>query len=141
SLSPASDGQFKAQVYVQGTATELYIAQAGRFNVEGNLGWESVTARVGSGDFCNLPPFTHWQIQTLLGAIGVAKGYDVWIPVSDRVKLDWNITQQFDCRTVAPYGFDAARHILEEIDVIWLNQGSSELEALFEVEHSTPIYS
>jgi hypothetical protein len=30
---------------------------------------------------------------------------------------------------------------LEEVDVIWIQKGSSELRALFEVEHSTPIYS
>ena len=34
SLSPAGDGQYKVQVYIQGDATELYIAGAGRFNVE-----------------------------------------------------------------------------------------------------------
>jgi hypothetical protein len=31
--------------------------------------------------------------------------------------------------------------IVQEVDVIWLQRGSTELKALFEVEHSTPIYS
>ena len=31
--------------------------------------------------------------------------------------------------------------ILQEIDVIWLGRGASDLHALFEVEHSTPVYS
>src|SRR5262249_42574288 len=42
SVQPASDGQYKVQVYVQESNTELYIAQAGRFNVEGNFGWEPI---------------------------------------------------------------------------------------------------
>ena len=37
SLSPAGDGQYKAQVYLQDDGTELYIAKAGRFNVEYTL--------------------------------------------------------------------------------------------------------
>jgi len=30
---------------------------------------------------------------------------------------------------------------IREVDVIWIQRGSSEIRALFEVEHSTPIYS
>lgn len=30
---------------------------------------------------------------------------------------------------------------MREVDVIWIRKGSNELRALFEVEHSTPIYS
>ncbi len=32
---PASDGQFKVQVYPREDGTILYVARAGRFNVEG----------------------------------------------------------------------------------------------------------
>ena len=38
-VRPATDGQYKAQVYMEDGGTELYLAQAGRFNVEGNL-WQ-----------------------------------------------------------------------------------------------------
>src|SRR5207245_2943513 len=38
-LTPASDGQFKVQVYPEVEGTELYIANAGRFNVESYFGW------------------------------------------------------------------------------------------------------
>jgi hypothetical protein len=37
-LTPASDGQFKAQVYPEVEGAELYIANAGRFNVESYFG-------------------------------------------------------------------------------------------------------
>jgi hypothetical protein len=42
SLSPARDGQYKAQVYIHGDATELYVAGAGRFNVEAYVGWQTI---------------------------------------------------------------------------------------------------
>lgn len=33
-LQPASDGQYKVQIYIGKESTELYIANAGRFNIE-----------------------------------------------------------------------------------------------------------
>lgn len=141
SISPAGDGQYKAQVYLQDDGTELYIAKAGRFNVEGHFGWGELEALIDSASLGTVPEFSHSQMQTLLGAIGTAKSYDVWIPPSDRVKLDWSITNRFECCDVLPYGFEPVNDILQEVDVIWIQRGSSELRALFEVEHSTPIYS
>ncbi len=38
-LSPADDGQFKAQVYLGSDTTELYLPGAGRFNVDSYIGW------------------------------------------------------------------------------------------------------
>lgn len=141
STSPAGDGQYKAQVYLQDDGTELYIAKAGRFNVEGHFGWSELEALVDSANLGTVPDFSHSQMQTLLGAIGAVKGYDIWIPQSDRVKLDWSLTAHFECRDVLPYGFKPVESILQEVDVIWTPRGSSEMKALFEIEHSTPIYS
>jgi hypothetical protein len=141
STSPAGDGQYKAQIYLQEDGTELYIAKAGRFNVEGYFGWGELEALTESRHTEVIPEYSHSQIQTLLGSIGMAKGYDIWIPPSDRAGLDWSITNPFDCRDMLPYGFEAIKGILQEVDVIWIQRGSSELRALYEVEHSTPIYS
>jgi hypothetical protein len=141
STAPASDGQYKAQVYLQNDGTELYIAEAGRFNVEGYFGWDGLENMVDSAKLITVPDFSHSQIQTLLGAIGTAKGYDVWVPTNDRIKLDWSVTKRFECRELLPYGFEKVNNILQELDVIWIQRGSSEMRALFEVEHSTPIYS
>jgi len=140
-VKPASDGQYKAQVYMEDGGTELYLAQAGRFNVEGNLGWAELDNLARSGGIRSPLDLSHSQVQTLLGAIGITKGYDVWIPTYDRPKLDWSLTDQFACRPDAPYGYQSIQHIIQEIDVVWLDRGSSELKALFEVEHSTTIYS
>lgn len=141
STTPAGDGQYKAQVYLQDDGTELYIAKAGRFNVEGHFGWTELEALIDSAKLRAVPEFSHSQVQTLLGAIGAVKGYDVWIPPTDRVKLDWSITNRYDCRDLLPYGFELVNSILQEVDVVWIQRGSTEMRALFEVEHSTPIYS
>ena len=141
STSPASDGQYKVQVYMKGDGTELYIAGAGRFNVDAYFGWEAIEALIDSTCLTPVAEFSHTQIQTFLGAIGVTKGYDVWIPQNDRPKLEWSLTSHYECRDMLPYGFEPVSGILQEVDVIWIERGSSNLRALFEVEHSTPIYS
>jgi len=141
SLRPARDGQFKVQVYPQEQGTELYIATAGRFNVEAHLGWTALEQIAEAAGHERIPDLSHSQVQTLIGAIGVAKGFDIWVPSVDRAKLDWLIAKQFTCCDQLPLGFDIVRHILEEIDVVWLQKGTTQLRALFEVEHSTPIYS
>jgi hypothetical protein len=140
-IQAARDGQYKAQVYLEEEGVELYLAQAGRFNVEGNLGWTELdNLTTGNQPLAPLD-LTHSQVQTLLGAIGTLKGFDVWIPTYDQVKLDWSLTNRFECRPRPPYGYESISHILQEVDVVWLRKGSSELKSLFEVEHSTSIYS
>ena len=141
STLPASDGQYKAQVYLLDDGAELYIAKAGRFNVEGHLGWHALESLVDSATLERTPNFSHSQVQTLLGAIGIAKNHAVWIPHSDRAKLDWTIADPFLSSDMLPSSFSAIKGILQEVDVIWIRRGSSDIRALFEVEHSTPIYS
>ena len=137
----ANDGQYKVLLFLQEDGTELYISRVGRFNVEGYLGWEHIETIAKSTGKAPIPDLSHSQIQTLLGAIGIAKQFDVWIPPVDRSKLDWSIAHEFSQRDVLPSGFEKVSHILSEIDVIWLRRGGNEVKGLFEVEHSTPIYS
>lgn len=139
-MPPASDGQYKVQVYL-GDGTEFYIANAGRFNVESYFGWEGLDTLIDTAKMRPAIEFSHPQIQTLLGAIGIAKGYDVWVPQNDRCRLEWSLAERFECRDVLPYELEPVWSILQEVDVIWMERGSSGLRALFEVEHSTPIYS
>jgi hypothetical protein len=141
SLKPAEDGQYKVQVIIKDDGTELYVARAGRFNVEGYLGWEQLEKIIDIKSSRKIPNLSHSQIQTLLGSIGSFKNYDVWIPTIDRIKLDWVITRQFSCKDNLPLGYEQIENILHEIDVIWLQKGANDIKALFEVEHSTPIYS
>jgi hypothetical protein len=139
-LTPANDGQYKVQVYEQDGGTELYIANAGIFNVDSYLGWSYLEYRTGVIDEV-FPELSHQQVQTLLGGIGNAKGFDVWIPSNDRGRLDWNLTTRFELTNSLPPSLKSIREIAEEIDVIWLRRGADLPAAFYEVEHSTPVYS
>jgi len=139
--SPASDGQYKVKIFLEDDGAELYLARSGRFNIEGNFGWSNLDNLTDSSELKNIPELSHSQIQTLLGAIGKYKGFDIWIPSNDRHKLDWALTNRFDCCNILPFGFEEVKKILQEVDVVWIQRGSNQIRALFEVEHSTPIYS
>ncbi|MEE9247924.1 MAG: hypothetical protein V3U79_04420 [Dehalococcoidia bacterium] len=141
SISPAADGQYKVMIYLGNDVTELYIARVGRFNIEAHFGWDQLHALIDTSKLATIPELTHSEVQTILGSIGASKNHDVWIPPNDRAKLDWSIANRFECREVLPYGFEPVKNVLQEVDVIWTQKGSSELKALFEIEHSTPIYS
>jgi hypothetical protein len=141
SLEPASDGQIKAQIYQEKDGTELYIANSGRFNVEAFMGWSNFELLIDTNKIIHIPNFNHSQIQTLIGSIGIHRGYDIWIPNNDRNKLDWQLTQKFICKNDLPERYLRVFEIIKQIDVLWLKRGSSELSAMFEVEYSTTIYS
>lgn len=140
SLTPAADGQFKAQVYPDAEGAELYIANAGRFNVESYFGWNETNSISSTASERWNRELTHAQVQTLLGSIGTKKGHDIWLPRGDRGRLDWSIAREFGLAALLSGDRELAG-IASEVDVIWLKRGSGSITALFEVEHSTPIYS
>ena len=137
----AKDGQYKVQLFTQGDALELYVARRGRFNVEAYVGLEPLTQGLDTKRLRQVTDLSHSQVQTLLAGIGHIKGFDVCVPESDTGKLDWSRTARFPLRSDIPVGFDRIKGILSEIDVVWIAGGRSAIEGLFEVEHSTPIYS
>jgi len=120
---------------------ELYIANAGRFSIEGCYGWEKIEGLVEKNKIHIFPEFNHSQIQTFIGSIGTSKGYDIWVPDHDRNKLDWSLAEKFHCREELPSRYKPIDDVVREVDVLWLRKGSSEISAMFEVEHSTTIYS
>jgi hypothetical protein len=136
---PASDGQYKVQIYAREDATIFYIARTGLFNVESYFGWLQLDEAMRG--YKPPPVLTHPQVQTLLGAIGVAKQFDVWLPLKDRLALDFSLTRPYRLADSMPPGFESVQPILQEIDIIWVKRGAPGLAALYEVEHSTPIYS
>lgn len=137
----AADGQYKVQVFSQHQGTELYVARMGRFNVEGYAGFEGLSDSLDAKRLRKPVNLNHSQVQTLLAGIGHMKGYEVFVPANDRGKLDWSITPRFALAAHIPPGFDRVADILSEVDVAWVASGRNEIEALFEVEHSTPVYS
>lgn len=139
-LTPASDGQYKAQVYSSETGTELYIAKAGRFNVESYFGWNETNSIQSTDAERWNRELSHSQVQTLLGTIGTVKGLGVWLPRGDRSRIDAEVARSLEFANQSFASQEIAR-AASEIDVIWFRRGSNELTALFEIEHSTPIYS
>ena len=140
-IEPAGDGQFKAQVYINGDSVELYIARLGRFNLEGLFGWSQLGAVTNGVIVAMIPDLDHSQIQSLVTAIGAAKGYDIWIPPNDRGRLDSTFVTQFTPRETLPMPLLKVLDVLQEIDIVWLRPGSNEIAGMFEVEHTTPIYT
>jgi hypothetical protein len=137
----ARDGQYKLQLISQGDAHELYIARQGRFNVEGYVGYDSLVRSLDARRLREASDLTHSQVQTLLGGIGHRKGYEVCVPRNDVGRLDWSLTKRFALRREIPAGFGSVREILSEIDIVWVARGREAIAGLFEVEHSTPVYS
>lgn len=138
---PASDGQYKVQLLTRTGTLELYIAKQGRFNVEGYAGIETIERGLEAHRLREAQNLSHSQIQTMLAAIGHLKGHEVFVPECDVGKLDWSLTNTFPLRRQIPEGFDQVRNILNEIDVIWIASGKNDIEGVYEVEHSTPVYS
>lgn len=138
---PARDGQYKVQLLTDTSALELYVARQGRFNVEAYVGSETIERSMEARRLRGALALSHSQVQTLLSGIGHVKGYDVYIPECDIGKLDWSLTKNFPLRRGIPEGFDQVRGILKEIDVIWIASGRNNIEGLYEIEHSTPVYS
>ncbi len=137
----ARDGQYKVQLITQGSTLELYIARQGRFNVEADVGFEPLERSIESGRLREKQDLSHSQVQTLLAGIGYLKGYEVYVPDYDSGKLDWSLTRKFQLCRRLPKGFEQVIGILSEIDVVWVANGKNKIEGLYEVEHSTPVYS
>lgn len=138
---PARDGQYKVQLRRERNTLELYVARQGRFNVEGYVGVDTLERSMEAERFRRTLNLSHSQVQTLLAGIGNVKGYEVHIPENDVGKLDWSLTREFQLRRWVPEGFDQVRGILTEVDVLWLARSGNRIEGLYEVEHSTPVYS
>lgn len=137
SLSPAGDGQYKANIYFKLTGTEFYLANVGKFNVDSYIGLSQLY-EVGKLKLA-VPDLSHSQVQSLIGAIGIKKGFDIWYPENDKLKIDSKIVDYAKIRASLPHFSLDIENIISEIDCIWLQ--NSKPISFFEVEHSTPIYS
>lgn len=86
---------------------------------------------------------THTDVQGWLRDLGLGLGFDVWVAANDRGRPYGNGKLADGCIAELPStiaslpGGDAIRLI----DVLWLERGGGNVEAAFEVEHTTSIYS
>ena len=80
----------------------------------------------------------HVKMQWKLASLGLKAGEKVWVPAADQGKLrtlyDFN---QFESEFAA--GIDLPKNYFENIDVVWKEE--FRIDAAFEVENSTAIYS
>lgn len=134
---PSNDEQFKTLIFFKPTGTELYLANIGKFNADSFYGLKKLfeTNKLK----LIVPTLSHIQVQGLIGAIGVEKGYKIWYPENDKVKIDNKI---LDNSHIIPKIFDFGKEInpiIREIDVIWFENNKP--ISFWEVEHTTPIYS
>lgn len=113
----------------------------GRFNVDAFLGLETLVRAVAAQQLRPALNLSHCQVQTLLAGLGRLKGFDVFVPANDACRLDWSMTPRFELRDRIPNGFDSIASILSEVDVLWIGAGRHAIHGVFEVEHSTPVYS
>lgn len=134
---PSTDGQYKAYTSFKYTGTELCFSNIGKFNVDNYLGLDKLFNLEKS--IFQLPELTHAQVQSLVGSIGIKKGFDIWFPQNDRLKIDSSIIDISKIRDFLPKYDKSIDHIIAEIDVIWLSNTSP--ISFYEVEYSTPIYS
>lgn len=117
----ASDGQHKVQLISQEDSRQLYIARKGRFNVEGYVGMATLERSLEADRLRPARNLSHSQVQTLLGAVGRLKGFDVWIPQNDVGRLDWSVASRFSVCPRIPAGFEEVASIISEVDVVWIS--------------------
>lgn len=81
-------------------------------------------------------------VQASLAKIGAAMGMEVWLPRSDRTKLetylDLTVTASLIDEITLPFK-NAVIRTIEQIDVLWINEGA--IVRAFEVEHTTAVHS
>lgn len=134
---PSKDGQYKTLSFFKPTGSEIYFAGIGKFNAENYYNIDDIL-NITQTDI-SIPELSHTQIQSLLGSIGIKKGYNIWYPESDKQKIDTSIVDYSKVISNLPIFSKEINHIISEIDVIWFDK--SKPVSFYEVEHSTPIYS
>ena len=85
---------------------------------------------------------THAEIQAWLRDLGVALGYEVWMAANDRGRLHQGVPLGHGCLEHLPAAITSSpgADSVRLIDVLWLSSDGA-VNAAFEVEHSTSIYS
>ena len=86
---------------------------------------------------------THTQIQGWLRNVGIALGFKVWVAANDRARPYADGRLADGCLDTLPSAVENALAVdtIRLIDVLWFDATSQRIEAAFEVEHTTSIYS
>ncbi|MCY3880593.1 MAG: hypothetical protein OXG61_00550 [Chloroflexi bacterium] len=80
------------------------------------------------------------RVQASIAEIGSRMGLDVWVPPSDRGRVEQHLGDGVPLLDRLPLSYnEVTNKTIEQIDVLWL-RGRSIVRA-FEVEHTTAVYS
>lgn len=140
SARPAQDGMYKLQISFSGPP-ELILAGAGRVGL-GAFSGVPLRAPRKSDIESTAVDRMHTVMQMKIKEIGLKQGYNIWIPRADRGAVVHGKKLGEDCLERLEIVFPkATMPVIENIDVLWFNHVRHRLEAMFEVEHSTTIYS
>lgn len=135
----AQDGSYKAQI-VFSESPELILAGTGRVGLGAFAGVPLTALRPPLEAVA--PDRKHAIIQMKLKEIGLRQGCSVWVPRADRGVMVEGRRLGEKCVDRLEIVFPRATlPVIENIDVLWLSRNPHRLEAMFEVEHSTTIYS
>jgi type II restriction enzyme len=86
---------------------------------------------------------THTEVQQWLRDLGRALGFAVWVAANDQSRPCSDGRLGDGCLTTLPPSIEEAPggDAVRLIDVLWLEAGTGQVAAAFEVEHTTSIYS
>ena len=86
---------------------------------------------------------THTEIQGWLRDLGLALGFKVWVAANDRARPYGAGRLADGCLDALPPALESSLAVdtIRLIDALWLSPGGERVEAAFEVEHTTSIYS
>ncbi len=86
---------------------------------------------------------THTEIQGWLRNLGRSLGFKVWVAANDRARAFGEGQLADGCLDTLPTAIEnaLAAETIRLIDVLWLDEAEQRIEAAFEVEHTTSIYS
>lgn len=109
--------------------------------LDSELNGEPASAPAASTTIGEAPTVrTSHKMQALLAEIGVAMGFQVWIPKADRDAVSSEMSNP-ELLASLPYTqfSEPALKTVEQIDVLWLQKKT--IVRAFEVEHTTAVYS
>lgn len=86
---------------------------------------------------------THTEVQGWLRDLGQALGFEIWIAANDQNRPHGSGRLGDGCLTALPQAIEGApgAEAVRLIDVLWVEPGSEQTVAAFEVEHTTSIFS
>lgn len=136
---PESDGQFIAQRLTEVSMEADQVPDQAPLSIEAGAA-EEESEDASAGNDAHQDPRPHSRIQYRLLQLGRDMGYEVWAASNDRSEeVDGHRFGDLSVDALPVRFEETTRRTIELIDVLWLS--GNRIEAAFEIEASTSIYS